>query len=48
MQAAEFTGSRRQNYESAVHHADKVEAALRDQAARGQVLILPEAEAVAK
>ena len=46
--AAEFVGRRRSNYPSAEAFADEVEEALKEQASRGQFLVLSETEAIAK
>ena len=46
--AAAYRGATRRNYSSAVGFAKEVEKALRKQAAKGQLLVLPEAEARAR
>ena len=45
LRAAGFKGKRRENYPSAELFASEVEAALEDQASRGQIMILPFSEA---
>ena len=48
VEARNFTGSRRANYSSAVGFRKEVEAQLREQATRGEVVIMPEKDAEAK